>query len=44
MVDRDLIIAKAAAVKKHLKRVEVKRGNSLEAFIKDIDRQDIICA
>ena len=42
MVDRDLVIAKAASVKKHLKRIEAKRGTSLEAFKKDIDRQDII--
>ncbi|MEE4265727.1 MAG: HepT-like ribonuclease domain-containing protein [Desulfobacteraceae bacterium] len=42
MVDRDLIVAKAAKVKKHLKRIEAKRGNSLEAFKNDIDRQDIV--
>jgi len=42
MVDRELIVAKAATVKKHLKRIEAKRGNSLEAFKNDIDRQDIV--
>lgn len=42
MVDRDLIIAKAAAVKKHLKRIEAKRETSLANFKKDIDRQDIV--
>lgn len=42
MVDRDLIVAKAAAVQKHLKRIEAKRGNNLEAFTQDIDRQDIV--
>ena len=42
MVDRDLIIAKAASVKKHLARLEAKRETNLEAFIKDIDRQDIV--
>ena len=42
MVDRDLIVAKAAAVKKHLRRVDAKRGSSLETFAKDVDRQDIV--
>ena len=42
MVDRELIVAKAATVKKHLKRIETKRGNSLDAFKNDIDRQDIV--
>ena len=42
MVDRDLIIAKAGAVRKHLRRVEERRGENVESFLKDIDRQDII--
>lgn len=42
MVDRDLILAKAALVRKHLKRIASKRGNSLEAFTNDLDRQDIV--
>ena len=42
MVDHDLIIAKAAAVKKHIKRIAHKRGTRLEAFKNDIDRQDIV--
>lgn len=42
MVDRDLIVAKAAAVRKHLKRIEYKREISLETFTKDIDCQDIV--
>jgi uncharacterized protein YutE (UPF0331/DUF86 family) len=42
MVDRDLLIAKAASVKNHLKRIEARRGNSLQNFITDIDRQDIV--
>ena len=42
MVDRDLILAKAAAVKKHLRRIEAKRATSLEDFAKDLDRQDIV--
>jgi uncharacterized protein YutE (UPF0331/DUF86 family) len=42
MVDRELIVAKAATVRKHLKRIEIKRGDSLEAFTNDIDRQDIV--
>jgi len=42
MVDRELIVAKAATVRKHLKRIEIKRGDSLETFTNDIDRQDIV--
>jgi uncharacterized protein YutE (UPF0331/DUF86 family) len=42
MVDRDLVIAKASSVRKHLRRVEDKRGPDLETFIGDLDRQDIV--
>jgi uncharacterized protein YutE (UPF0331/DUF86 family) len=42
MVDRELIIAKADAVKKHVTRVKKKADIELPDFIKDADRQDIV--
>lgn len=42
MVDRDLIVAKASFVKRHMSRVEEKLGTDLQAFLKDIDRQESI--
>lgn len=42
MVDRDLIVAKASSVKRHMSRVEEKLGTDLQAFLKDIDRQESI--
>lgn len=42
MVDRDLILAKASSVKRHLKRVIEKRDIDLKTFLKDIDRQESI--
>ena len=42
MVDRDLIIAKAGIVKKHLNRIQEKRQVDLNTFLADLDRQEII--
>ncbi len=42
MVDRDLILAKAGSVKRHLNRVFEKRNIDLKTFLKDIDIQEII--
>jgi len=42
VVDRDLIIAKASSVRKYLKRVEEKRGQDVQEFLKDFDCQDIV--
>ena len=42
MVDRDLIVTKASSVKRHMSRVEEKLGTDLQAFLKDIDRQESI--
>ena len=42
MVDHDLIIAKAGSIKKHLRRIAEKSAIDLGAFLKDIDRQEII--
>jgi uncharacterized protein YutE (UPF0331/DUF86 family) len=42
VVDRDLILAKAGSVKRHLNRVDEKSNADLETFLNDIDRQEII--
>ena len=42
VVDRDLILAKASSVKRHLKRVIEKRNIDLQTFLKDIDCQESI--
>ncbi|MEK6766618.1 MAG: DUF86 domain-containing protein [Planctomycetota bacterium] len=42
MVDRDLILAKASSVKRHMSRIEEKLGTDLQTFLKDIDRQESI--
>ena len=42
MVDRDLILAKASSVKRHLNRVIEKRNIDLQTFLKDIDCQESI--
>ena len=42
MIKRDLILTKAGAVRKHLRRVEEKRGLDVETFLKDLDRQDVV--
>jgi len=42
VVDRDLIIAKAASVSAHLDRIAAKTDSGLEDFLSDVDRQDIV--
>lgn len=42
MVDRDIILAKAGSVKRHLGRVMEKRNTDLQTFLNDIDRQESI--
>ena len=42
MVDRDLVIAKAASVRAHLDRIAAKVGFDLQVFLGDVDRQDIV--
>lgn len=42
MVDRDLIIAKAASVRSHLDRIAAKTDTGLQDFLSDVDRQDIV--
>jgi uncharacterized protein YutE (UPF0331/DUF86 family) len=42
VVDRDLIIAKAASVRTHLDRIAAKTGDDLQLFLCDLDRQDVV--
>lgn len=42
MVNADLMISKAAAIKKHLSRIEKKADIDLTAFMADIDTQEIV--
>jgi len=42
MVDRDLIVAKADVVKKHVDRALLKSQVSISSFLEDRDLQDIV--
>ncbi|MFC1590891.1 DUF86 domain-containing protein [Thermodesulfobacteriota bacterium] len=42
MADRDLIVAKAGSVRRHLNRVLEKRDTDVQVFLEDIDRQESI--
>jgi uncharacterized protein YutE (UPF0331/DUF86 family) len=42
MVDRDLILAKAGSVKRHIDRVKAKSAADMATFLRDLDRQEII--
>ena len=42
MVDRDLIIAKAASARTHLDRIASRAGADLQVFMSDLDRQDVV--
>jgi len=42
LVDKDIVLAKAGSVKRHLRRIVEKRNVDLETFKKDIDRQESI--
>ena len=42
MVDHDLVVAKAGLIKKHLKRIAEKSKVDFAAFVRDIDRQEIV--
>lgn len=44
MVDRDVIIAKAASVRFHLDRIAAKTNRGLDDFLCDVDRQDIVAS
>ena len=42
MLDKDLIFAKAGAIKRHCKRITDKSGVDVEAFKIDLDRQESV--
>ena len=42
MVDLDLVLAKAGLIRRHLRRIKEKGGVDLEAFLSDLDRQEVI--
>jgi uncharacterized protein YutE (UPF0331/DUF86 family) len=42
MVDKDLILAKAGSVKRHIDRIKAKSDADMAAFMQDLDRQEII--
>jgi uncharacterized protein YutE (UPF0331/DUF86 family) len=42
MVDRELILVKAGAVRRHCKRIREKTRAKIEVFTNDLDRQEIV--
>ncbi len=42
MVDRDLLLAKAGSIKKHLDRVRTRSNTDLQTCLEDLDRQESI--
>ena len=42
MVDKELILIKASAVKRHCKRIKEKTSVDADAFQTDLDRQEIV--
>lgn len=42
MADRNIVMAKSAAVKKHIRRIAEKRNIDLSAFLEDMDCQESI--
>jgi uncharacterized protein YutE (UPF0331/DUF86 family) len=42
VVDRDLVIAKAGSIQKHLKRIAAKSDVDMNTFLSDIDRQEVV--
>ena len=42
MLDKDLIFAKAGAIKRHCKRISDKSGVDVEIFKIDLDRQESV--
>ena len=42
MVDHDLVLAKAGLIQRHLRRIKGKGEVDLEAFLSDLDRQEVI--
>ena len=42
MVDKDLILAKAGSVKRHIDRIKAKSDTDMATFMRDLDRQESI--
>jgi uncharacterized protein YutE (UPF0331/DUF86 family) len=42
VVDRDIILAKATTVMRHVKRASLRVGDNLSSFLRDIDRQESV--
>lgn len=42
MVDKDLILAKAGSVKRHIDRIKAKSDTDVSTFMRDLDRQESI--
>jgi uncharacterized protein YutE (UPF0331/DUF86 family) len=42
MVDREIILAKAGAAQKHLRRIVEKAALDLPAFLNDVDSQEVV--
>ena len=42
MLDKDLVFAKAGAIKRHCKRITDKSGVDVEVFKNDLDRQESV--
>jgi uncharacterized protein YutE (UPF0331/DUF86 family) len=42
MVDKDLILAKASSVKRHIDRVKAKSVADMAIFLQDLDRQESV--
>ena len=42
MVDHDLVLAKTGLIRRHLRRIKEKGEGDLEAFLSDLDRQEVI--
>ena len=42
MVDKDLILAKAGSVKRHIDRIKAKSDSDMAEFVQDLDRQESI--
>jgi uncharacterized protein YutE (UPF0331/DUF86 family) len=42
LVDKDLLLAKASSVRRHLKRIKEKSKIDLKTFLSDLDRQEIV--
>jgi len=42
MIDRDLVLAKAGSVKRHIDRIKAKSVADMAIFLRDLDRQESV--